>query len=53
MLDYNTTNFSDLPSDNNKENIYWEVSNKGKERIRLVDIVNKKEDIRSADIKYR
>ena len=50
MLDYNTTNPLDLPSDNNKENINPKALNNGEERIRLVDIDNGKEDIRSADI---
>lgn len=42
MLDHNITNHLDLPSDNNKKDISLRVSNNGKERIRLVDINNKK-----------
>lgn len=50
MLDYNTTNLLDLPSDNNKEYISSVTSNIGKERIRSADINNKEEDIKPTDI---
>ena len=38
VLNYNTTNSLDLPSNNNKKNISLEVLNNSKKRIRLVDI---------------
>ena len=50
MLDYNTTNGLDLPSDKNEENISPRASNNGKEGIRPVDIDNNEEDIKQADI---
>lgn len=50
VLDYNTTNFLDLPLDNNEKNISSEVSINGKEKIRIVDIKNNEKDIRLADI---
>ena len=50
MLDYNTTNLLDLPSDKNKENISLETSNNGKKGIKLIDMDNNKEDFRSGDI---
>ena len=51
ILDYNTTNPLDLPSDNNKEDITPEVSNHGdSERTRPANIGNDEENIRPADI---
>ena len=50
MLDYNTTNFLDMPSKNNKEDISLRASNISKERIRPVDMNNDEKDIRPADI---
>lgn len=50
ILEYNTTNHLNLPSDNNEENISLETSNNGKKRIRLTDIDNDEKDIRPADI---
>ena len=46
VLDYNTTNPLDLPSDNNKEDISPRESNNGKKRIRLANMDNNKEDFR-------
>lgn len=50
VLDYNTTNFLDLPSDNNNKNISPKVSNYDKEKIRLTNIDRNKDDIRLTDI---
>ena len=50
ILDYNTTNHLDLPSNNFEKNISPGTSNNGKKRIRLVDKNNNKKDIRPADI---
>ena len=51
VLDYNTTNPLDLPSDNNKKGITSELSNFGDlEKTRLADIGNDKEDIKPVDI---
>lgn len=46
MLDYNMFKFLDLLSDNNKEDINFEISNNGKKKIRLANI-----DIDEKDIK--
>ena len=51
MLNYNTTNPLDLPSDNNKKSITPEVSNNGdSKQIKAANISHNKEDIRQADI---
>lgn len=48
MLDYNATNFLDLPLDNDKKNISPGASNNGEDRIRPTDIDNDEEDIKLA-----
>ena len=50
VLDYNTTNPPDLPSNNNKEDISPGASHNGEEKIKPADMDNNKEDIRPADI---
>ena len=50
ILEYNTTNHPDLPSDNFEEDISPGASNNGEERIRSADIDNDKEDIRQANL---
>lgn len=51
VLDYNTTNSLDLPSDNNKKGITPKVSNYDDlERTKPADIGNDEEDIRPTDI---
>ena len=50
ILEYNITNYPDLPSDNFEEDISPGVSNNSKEKIRPANINNNKEDIRPADI---
>ena len=51
VLDYNTINPLDLPSDNNKEGITPEVSNHGDlEGTKPANISSNEEDIRPADI---
>ena len=50
ILDNNTTNPLDLPSDNNKEDISPGASNNDKKGIRPANIDNDKEDIKPADI---
>ena len=50
VLDDNTTNLLDLPSDNNEENISPRALNNGKKSIRLADMDNNKEDIKPANI---
>ena len=50
ILEYKTTNHSDLPSDNFEEDISPGASNNGEEKIRPVDIDNDEEDIRPADL---
>lgn len=50
ILKYNTTNYSDLLTDNFGEDISLRVSKNGKQRIRSADINNNKKDIRPTDI---
>ena len=50
ILEYNITNYPDLPSDNFKKDINLGVSNNGKEKTKLADINNNNKDIRLADI---
>ena len=50
VLDHNTINLLDLPSDNNKEDISPRALDNSKEGIRLVDMDNNKEAIRPTDI---
>ena len=51
VLNYNTTNPLDSPSDNNKEGITPEISNhSNSEKTRPANIGNDKEDIRPVDI---
>ena len=50
ILDYNTTNSLNLPSDNNEEDISPVTSKNSKEKIRPTNINNNKKDIRLADI---
>lgn len=50
ILEYNTINHLDLPTNNFGGDINLDISNNGKERIRLTDINNNKQYIRLADI---
>lgn len=40
ILEYNTTNYLDLPSDNIKKNISLRILNNDKKKIRLADITS-------------
>ena len=50
ILDYNTINLLDLPSDNKEEDINPKALKNGKEGIRLADMDNDTKDIGPADI---
>jgi Plavaka transposase len=50
ILEYNTTNYPDLPLDNFEKDNSLGASNNGEERIRPADIDNDEEDIRPADL---
>lgn len=49
-MNYNTTNFLNLPLDINEKDISPKRSENGKKRIKIVKMDNDEEDIRLADI---